>query len=55
MDLFFSTVVRGALAEKGGELVNWKMWSDGGTKKIIFQEVFDSTTNILKIFGLKNI
>lgn len=38
-----------------GELLNWKTWEEAGTKKIIFPDVFNSTTNILKIFGYKRL
>jgi len=38
-----------------GEVVNWKTWSEAGTKKLIFKNQFDNSSDILKIFGEKRL
>ena len=37
-----------------GELVNWKVWQDSGTKKIMLPTAFDGTYT-LKLFGYKRL
>jgi len=44
-----------ALTTNYGELLSWKVWEDGGTKKICFNDVFDTSGYYLKIFGKKRL